>query len=346
MTHPLTSNSDELVANVSTPQHNITTQQLAQYNPNFQGTCDQVLPQYVCTTPPGGAYIPPPVNSSSTDAGQQQRGGGDGSSTGNQTITGSGNPAVSVAAGGTAPAPTQSGIVSGCVLYSNASAGDTCYIFAQEHNVTAADLYLWNSVLGDAGAYCSTQFWSGYWYCIGTQASQPTPSATPTPVSSGQPAPTPTQSGIVSNCDKYAKTSPGDTCAKFAADQGIGSAQLYAWNTQLGPQGQNCSTEFWANYYYCVDAPTSTSAGSGSTSTAVATPSPVQSGIVKSCNKFFKTVEGDTCSSFAQENQITANQLYEWNTQLGLDGQNCSTQFWAGYYVSFITDFCKICYIC
>ncbi|KAF2766280.1 hypothetical protein EJ03DRAFT_345213 [Teratosphaeria nubilosa] len=247
--------------------------------------------------------------------GQQERGGGDGSSTGNQTVTGAGNPVVSVAAGGSAPSPTQSGIVSDCVLYSNASAGDTCYIFEQEHHITAAEFYLWNSVLGDAGAYCSTQFWSGYWYGIGIEASQPTPSATPTSVSSGQAAPTPTQSGIVSNCDKYAKTSSGDTCAGFAADQGIGTAQLYTWNTQLGAQGQNCSTEFWAGYYYCVDAPTTTSVTSSPTSTA-----------------FFEAASGDTCSGFAQENQISADQLYEWNTQLGLDGQNCSTQFWAGYY--------------
>jgi len=323
--------SDQIVTNVSTSTHNITTQQLVQYNPNFQGTCDSAAPQYVCITPPGGAYIPPPSNSSTSSAGSQQRGGGDGSSTGNQTITGTGNPAVTISAGGTAPSPTQSGIISSCRVFSNASAGDTCYSFAQQHNITSDNLYLWNSVLGAAGAYCSTQFWAGNWYCIGTTVSQPSPTSTPTSVSSGQPAPTPTQSGIVSNCDRYAKAVAGDSCSSFAAEQGVGTAQLYTWNTQLGANGVNCTNSFWAGYYYCVHVPTVTSTATA-THSATPAPSPTQSGIISTCNKYFKAITGDTCSSFAQENAITAPQLYKWNTQLGASGQNCSTSFWAGYY--------------
>lgn len=329
---PANASCAQVAAQVSTAQNNITVQQLVQYNPNLDGTCDAISPQYVCITPPGGAYIPPPVNASSTNAGQQQRGGGDGSSTGNQTTVGTGNPAVTIKAGGAAPSPTQSGIVAGCLVFSNASAGDGCYSFSQEHNITSNNLYAWNGVLGAAGAYCATEFWAGYWYCIGTNTSQPTPTSTPTPVSSGQPAPTPTQSGIVSSCDKYAKANSGDTCASFATNQGIGTAQLFTWNTQLGATGQNCSNEFWAGYYYCVHAPTAATSTSAPTHTASPAPSPTQSGIVANCNKYYLAKSGDGCYSFAQENAITTNQLYAWNTQLGASGQNCGTQFWAGYY--------------
>ena len=141
------------------------------------------------------------------------------------------------------------------------------------------------------------------------------------------------QSGIVSNCDKYAKTSSGDTCQSFAAKQGIGTDQLYTWNKQLGAQGQNCASEFWADYYYCVDAPTTmTSTGAGSTTTPAPVPSPTQSGIVSNCNKYFQAHSGDTCETFAQANAITANQLYAWNTQLGAHGENCNTLFWAEEY--------------
>lgn len=233
---------------------------------------------------------------------------------------------MTISVGGAAPSPTQSGIVPGCIVFSNASIGDTCYGFAQEHNVTASDLYTWNPTLGSAGAYCSTEFWSGYWYCIGTNTSQPTTTSPPPPP--GQPAPSPTQAGIVSTCDKYAQAHSGDTCASFAATQGIGTAQLYTWNTQLGAQGQNCTNEFWAGYYYCVDAPTGTAPGKP----PPAAPSPTQAGIISTCDKYSESVSGDTCYSFAEKNAVTTDLLYTWNTQLGAQGQDCSTEFWAGYY--------------
>jgi LysM repeat protein len=319
---------------VSTAQRNITTQQFAQYNPQLQGTCDQLDVQYVCITPPGGAYIPPPTNVSTSGSGQQQRGGGDGSSTGNQTV-GTGNPTVTVPAGGAAPSPTQSGIIAGCVLYSNASVGDSCDLFSQEHGITSDDLFAWNSVLGADGAYCQTEFWVGYFYCIGTKANQSTSTstaATSTPTSSGQAAPSPTQSGIVSTCDKYAKANSGDNCPSFAQANGISTAQLYTWNTQLGSNGSACSTEFWTGYYYCVHAPTATSTSVATTTTSVSVPSPTQSGIVSNCKKYAAVKSGDTCPTFAQANSITTTQLYTWNTQLGANGQNCANELWTGYY--------------
>lgn len=66
------------------------------------------------------------------------------------------------------PSPTQpNSIVTNCNNYAVAVDGDYCFIFASEHDITTDELYAWNSVLGEAGADCGTEFWLGYYYCIG-----------------------------------------------------------------------------------------------------------------------------------------------------------------------------------
>lgn len=80
-----------------------------------------------------------------------------------------------------------------------------------------------------------------------------TPSSTPSPTQSDIASPSPTQSGIASPCAKYAQAHAGDTCASFAAANGITVADLYGRNGgALGDNGQGCATGFWGGYYYCV----------------------------------------------------------------------------------------------
>ncbi|MCJ1307825.1 hypothetical protein MMC25_001473 [Agyrium rufum] len=147
-------------------------------------------------------------------------------------------------------------------------------------------------------------------------------------------APAPTQAGIAPNCNEYAQAVSGDSCSKFASDNNITPTNLYAWNSVLGAAGVNCNTELFSGYYYCIGvqiAPTTTIFAPPATSTVVV-PSPTQTGIIPSCNLFAEAVSGDYCSIFAQENDITSDQLYTWNTVLGANGANCNTEFWAGYY--------------
>lgn len=70
--------------------------------------------------------------------------------------------------------------------------------------------------------------------CIGV--SSPSTPTTTTP--SG---PSPTQSGITSDCNKYQIAKSGDYCSKFASDNGITTDELYAWNIVIGADGANCS---------------------------------------------------------------------------------------------------------
>lgn len=104
---------------------------------------------------------------------------------------------------------------------------------------------------------------------------------------------------------------------------------------------EDCSTGFWAGYAYCVgttDAPVSTPAATTTTSaasstTTAAVPSPTQdNSIVSNCNKYAQAAEGDYCSLFAEENGITAAELYAWNAVLEEDGSGCDTEFWLGYW--------------
>ncbi|KAL8784862.1 MAG: hypothetical protein Q9195_008879 [Heterodermia aff. obscurata] len=323
---PENATCDSMAESISTAQEKVTAYQLTTWNPNLQGFCNQLkVGQYACISAPGGSYVSPPVINSTTDAGTQQRGGGVGSG----TATGSGGPAgggrkaTIVSPGGPAPSPTQSGISPQCTEYVQAQSGDGCFSLATLWQISEEDLYAYNSILGASGADCSTQLFSGFWYCIGI------PGASSTTTSAPGTVPSPVQSGIDVRCTSYAKAKSGDFCTAFAAGNNITPAQLYLWNPVLGPNGEKCDTLFQANEFYCIGAPTAPRSTSISMPAA---PTPTQSGIASNCNKYAKAIVGDTCFGFAQANEITTDQLYGWNTVLGSGGSQCSTQFQANTY--------------
>jgi hypothetical protein len=152
------------------------------------------------------------------------------------------------------------------------------------------------------------------------------------------PAPGPVQSGVSQLCNAWQTPAKGLGCVDFAQLNGIGSAKFYTWNPVLGPTGENCTTQFWFQEYYCVGVVLSNSGNSGSVTTTptttvttgpVSAPGPTQTGIVKTCNKFAQATGGIGCYDFATQNGITADQLYAWNSVLGSAGANCGTAFWA-----------------
>ncbi|KAI0856210.1 hypothetical protein F4860DRAFT_493672 [Xylaria cubensis] len=217
-----------------------TLAQFLKWNLYVLGLCDSLTPgQYICISSPGtnGTFtLPDPPLGTDADAGNQQRGGPGGVVTPTTTVTTTANPV----SGGSAPSPTQDGLVSNCNNYASAVTGQGCYDFATSHNIAPTQLYAWNPVLGLDGIDCTTALWASEYYCIGTRV----PTAT-TP-------PGPTQSGIVSNCNKYAAAIKGDGCGDFASRNQITNAELYAWNPVLGANGENCGTLLWADEYYCV----------------------------------------------------------------------------------------------
>ncbi|KAI2635310.1 hypothetical protein GGS21DRAFT_489973 [Xylaria nigripes] len=220
-----------------------TLAQFMKWNPYILGLCDNLtVGQYICISSPGtnGTFIlPEPPLGTNADGGNQQRGGPGGIVTPTMTATTSGNPV----SGGMAPSPTQDGLVSNCNNYASAVTDQGCYDFATSHNVAPSQLYAWNPVLGADGVDCSTALWASEYYCIGTQGPTSTTQVT---------APGPTQSGIVSNCVKFAAAHAGEGCEDFAKQNGITYSELYAWNKILGPNGEHCGTALWTGEYYCI----------------------------------------------------------------------------------------------
>ena len=160
----------------------------------------------------------------------------------------------------------------------------------------------------------------------------------------------PTQVGIAKNCNAFAYADTNDTCYDMSQSFDITLAQLTTWNPVLGyPDGHNCTTQFWTGYDYCVGVPgtsTSSSSISGESSATISSlpyqtqsasatvsslPYPTQSDITPTCDKYVDAKAGDYCYLFAQNNNITTDELYSWNGILGPNGANCSTEFQAGY---------------
>ena len=54
--------------------------------------------------------------------------------------------------------------------------------------------------------------------------------------------------------------------------------------------------------------------------------------IIASCKKYDMVREKEVCYSFAERNKIKLEQLYKWNTVLGVNGKNCGNMMWADYY--------------
>ncbi|EOD48364.1 hypothetical protein UCRNP2_4885 [Neofusicoccum parvum UCRNP2] len=249
--------------------------------------------------------------------------------------------------------PIRDGASENCTFYYDVEAGITCQNLLDYTCLTIAQLYAMNPAVG---ADCS-----GYQYCVRTPdyvdlvgcsdddnstTTTTTGTLTQTPTTGTQTgtsapattvAPGPTQTGQPSNCNAWYIAQSGDSCASVENAYLISDAQFLAWNPAVSA---DCSTGFWAGYAYCVgtvDTPVSTPATSttaaATTTTSSAAPSPTQdNSIVSSCNRYAQAQDGDYCSLFADENAITAAQLYAWNAVLGSDGSGCDSEFWLGYW--------------
>ncbi|RYP68851.1 hypothetical protein DL769_005424 [Monosporascus sp. CRB-8-3] len=183
-----------------------------------------------------------------------------------------------------------------------------------------------------------------------TNITTPTTSAAPTttvpPTTTGVngiATPSPTQPGMVNNCNRFYLVSPGDTCSAVASRAGISLSQFSAWNRQTG--GASCSS-LWLDYYVCIGIigtstpqPTTT-AGNGTIGTSnpqpsttnegsgIATPTPIQSGMTPNCREFYFVQPGDTCNVIASRYGISTSDFIEWNPAAGSD---CRT-LWANTY--------------
>ncbi|KAJ5743838.1 hypothetical protein N7533_008708 [Penicillium manginii] len=289
--------SDDTCATIASAA-GISQTDFADYNPGVGSGCSSLwLGYYVCTGIIGETASKTTVASTTT----------------------AGN-------GITTPTPTQTGMVDNCNSFHMVDSGDSCQTIATAAGIVLADFYSWNSGVGSG---CSS-LWLGYYVCTGVVGSTPTTTAaTTTTAGNGISTPTPTQAGMVGNCNSFHMVVSDDTCATIASEAGISTTDFYSWNSGVG---SGCSS-LWLGYYVCTgvigSTPTTTKKTTTSTGNGVTTPTPTQPGIVSNCNKFHEVVSGDGCQAIANAAGITLAQFEAWNTQVG---SSCST-LWLGYYV-------------
>jgi hypothetical protein len=142
-----------------------------------------------------------------------------------------------------APGPAQSGIISSCNKYAEASGGIGCDDFATANGITPEQLFAWNNVLGPNGENCGTSFWDKEWYCVGIDgdASSMTSATSAAPETSSMT----TQAGIVRNGDKSVKATGLLGCYDFATQNSrFELSSLYQWNA-LVQMGRSTAAAFW-----------------------------------------------------------------------------------------------------
>ncbi|KAF4340316.1 hypothetical protein FBEOM_5765 [Fusarium beomiforme] len=212
-----------------------------------------------------------------------------------------------------APEPQQPGIVDNCNKYYLVQKGDTCSGVAQKSNIPLSKFLEWNT---KTGTDCNN-LWANAYACVSVTETKGSTSTKP-------PAKkySPTQKGIAQNCNKYVKVQKTTTCKSIEKEYKLSFADFYKWNPAVGKRCQ-----LSAGYYVCVGVtPTTTSPTKGS---GDKTPSPVQKGIAKSCNKYQLVSKGGTCSAIASDSKISLADFYTWNPAVGSKCQS----LWAGYYV-------------
>ncbi|RFU35297.1 hypothetical protein B7463_g1040, partial [Scytalidium lignicola] len=123
--------------------------------------------------------------------------------------------------------------------------GDQCSVIATAAGISLTQFYAWNPAVGST---CVSLF-LGYYVCIDVIGFTPTITTTiktTTTTGNGISTPTPIQTGMATNCDKFHLVISGDQCGTIAANAGVSLAQFYSWNPAVG---STCATLFLD--YYC-----------------------------------------------------------------------------------------------
>lgn len=242
------------------------------------------------------------------------------------------------------PTTAAADTVSDCSNWHVVASGDTCDSIAKDWYISTDNLRSYNPSLAS-----SCKLVEGNSYCTernyGVPVSTPTPttslasSTTPAPTN-GITTPTPIREGMVNNCNKFYFVVKDDNCYNIAAAQSITLDQLYAWNPAVGTSCQG----LWPQTYICVGtigftpAPSTTpvpsstikpTSAKATPTNGIATPTPVQAGLISTCNKFYLVKDNDNCYDIAQTYKISLDQFYAWNPAVG---SSCAT-LWPRYYV-------------
>ncbi|KAE8325860.1 hypothetical protein BDV39DRAFT_216231 [Aspergillus sergii] len=230
------------------------------------------------------------------------------------------------------PTKTQPGQPTSCTKWHEVMIGDTCDIIASRYSswMSKEDLLEWNSGLQED---CNAPL-VGYYLCVmvrpaGYSITYPTGSTPvvipdPTPYTLPPPFcpnttdielhPSPTQSGMPSQCQLYYHATAGDSCSKILSQYNMPEKLLHEWNPALGPDCKG----LLPNYYYCLLP----SGFIPMPLTVTTTPAPIQTGITSNCKAWWRRNQTETCSDIALSfGTFSEEDFKAWNPAVG---QKCT----------------------
>ncbi|GAM87639.1 hypothetical protein ANO11243_056660 [Dothideomycetidae sp. 11243] len=150
--------------------------------------------------------------------------------------------------------------------------------------------------------------------------------ATTSPATTTPSGPSPTQNGLVQNCNRFYQVGSGDTCASIQAKYDTFSLQqFYSWNPAVG----NSCTSLWLGYFVCIGVPGTPTTPIDLPKPTSHGPQPQQPGLTQKCNNYYLVQSGDYCQSIADKYHVSVQQFESWNPAVGTD---CKS-LWVGYYV-------------
>lgn len=145
----------------------------------------------------------------------------------------------------------------------------------------------------------------------------------------------PTVAGTTKSCSKYHEVKTGDTCADISIANAITLSELLSLNQKLNDQCSN----LLSGYAYCVATVNGTATDSTPTTSSVVTPTPVQEGLAKNCNEFYRVESGDGCYDIANDHSIPLDDFYDYNLAVGND---CSKLYPDTYVCISVTQSCTV----
>ena len=161
--------------------------------------------------------------------------------------------------------------------------GDSCQKVLDQNGISLKEFVTWNP---DVGTTC-TGLWLDTYVCVSIIGHSPSP----VDPDNGIATPTPTQPGMVKNCNKFYKVTKGDSCDSIARKSNIPLDDFVKWNTGVG--GKACSG-LWLDTYVCISVV-------GYTPTPPPPTQTTQPGIAKECNKLYQAKTGDTCEGIVKQ---------------------------------------------
>ncbi|CAM1509828.1 Fc.00g001630.m01.CDS01 [Cosmosporella sp. VM-42] len=249
------------------------------------------------------------------------------------------------------PSPRAEAEIANCTWWHAPQGRQTCKGMAIVWHFTVAEFFAMNPSVGEDCSklvlgtyYCLSTYADGFpagipdWKPSTTATGSITATrtsgseSTKTATGTGIPTPSPVQTGMVKTCKSFYKVVKGDSCYDIAKDHQVSLKNFYLWN----PAVKTDCSGLQSNEYVCIgigstESVTSTSkvvptskavtskTGNKSTTqkptttTGFFTPSPIQTGMTKSCKSFYKVAKSDTCYDIASDHKIALKDFYSWN---------------------------------